>query len=153
MVQYKIRYFDIPVPKPHKRAYLKFMDVRYDGLTFLINDNITTDLNWEYSIVNQLKKVLSGELEPQGTGTNRTTVEITKETTTIIDHFWGDETMDYFEDVVVPTKDLYDLIIWWIQKKIDLEIEADQSGLTEDELNARSTIIDTEKLAQNDDEE
>jgi hypothetical protein len=38
-------------------------------------------------------------------------------------------------------------------KKIDLEIEADQSRLTEDELNARSTIIDTEKLPQNDEEE
>lgn len=44
--------------------------------------------------------------------------------------------MDYFEDVIVPTKDLYDLIIWWIQKKLDLEIEADKSGLTDDELNA-----------------
>ena len=139
-------------PKPHKRAILSFVDPKYLGLNFLINDTITTDLNWEHSIVNQLKKVLSGELEPQGTGTNRTTLEITKDTTTIIDHFWGDETMDYFEDVVVPTKDLYDLIIWWIQKKLELEIEADKSGLTEDELNARSTIIDTEKLLQNDEE-
>ena len=152
MVKYRFYYMHLNSPKPHKRAILSFVDPKYLGLNFLINDTITTDLNWEHSIVNQLKKVLSGELEPQGTGTNRTTLEITKDTTTIIDHFWGDETMDYFEDVVVPTKDLYDLIIWWIQKKLELEIEADKSGLTEDELNARSTIIDTEKLLQNDEE-
>lgn len=155
-MKFKIKYIQFKnIPKPNIQACFLFSDsqTKYDILEELLNDSFVSAIPEDNHVLQSLNEIASGKQESLISGTERVMMHITKNETLLTDNFDGVyDNIDILQPLKVSTSDLRDLIIWWIQKKLELEIEADKSGLSEDELNAPSTIIDTEKLPQNDEE-
>ncbi|WP_086315285.1 hypothetical protein A5821_002730 [Enterococcus sp. 7F3_DIV0205] len=151
MVNYKIRYAEFKnAPKPNIQVFLTFPEDSYELLNDFINMGGSVPVERNHSL-QSIEKVLSGQEKQLMSGTERVMLNITKDETLFTDNFDGVyDNIDILPPLKVPTTDLRDLIIWWIQEKTRLEKIANASGFTADELNEKSNISTTENPQEDD---
>lgn len=148
MIEFKINYIEFKnVPKPNIQAILSFNDKQYEILNDVINSGVATSAYEKNHILQSLDSIILGKEQSLLSGTERVRLDISKERTILTDDFedafddMSDITEILMDPIVVPTSDLRDLIVWWIQEKPRLEKIANESGLSVDELNAKADGI------------
>ena len=148
MIEFKINYIEFKnVPKPNIQAILSFNDKQYEILNDVINSGVATSGYEKNHILQSLDSIILGKEQSLLSGTERVRLDISKERTILTDDFedafddMSDITEILMDPIVVPTSDLRDLIVWWIQEKPRLEKIANESGLSVDELNAKADGI------------
>lgn len=135
------------MPKPNIQAILSFNDKQYEILNDVINSGVATSAYEKNHILQSLDSIILGKEQSLLSGTERVRLDISKERTILTDDFedafddMSDITEILMDPIVVPTSDLRDLIVWWIQEKPRLEKIANESGLSVDELNAKADGI------------